>query len=260
MTDHSIDAAHHGVQFLTRETRPRLAYRFAAGARPAIIFLPGYMSDMEGGKATAVFDWAVNHGQAVMLLDYAGCGQSDGQFADQTLVDWRDDVIDLIDARVDGPVILAGSSMGGWLMLLVALELIRRDGAERVAGLQGIAAAPDFTRWGFTDTEKAIIHAEGALLEETPYSDQPYVTTRAFIQSGEAHLLLDQPIPIICPVHLLHGQNDDDVPPEISLRLAQSLASEDVEISLIKGGDHRLSRDGDIALLINSISRLANKF
>lgn len=260
MTDDSIDNSHHGVQFLDRAGRPRLAYRHATGTRPTIIFLPGYMSDMEGGKATALFDWAASEGHACLLMDYAGCGQSGGQFADQTLTDWRDDVIDLIDARVDGPLILVGSSMGGWLMLLVALDLVRRDGADRVAALTGIAAAPDFTRWGFSNEEKAIILAEGALVEETPYDDGPYVTTRNFFQSGEASLLLDGPIALTCPVRLLHGQDDGDVPPEISLRLAQSLASDDVEISFIKGGDHRLSRERDIGLLINSVARLASAY
>lgn len=260
MEDESIDNTHHGVQFLERASRPRLAYRHATGTRPTIIFLPGYMSDMEGGKATAIFEWAIREGRACLLLDYAGCGQSGGQFADQTLVDWRDDVMDLIDARADGPLILVGSSMGGWLMLLVALELLRRDGAERVAALTGIAAAPDFTRWGFSPEEKAILLAEGALVEETPYDDQPYLTTRAFFQSGEANLLLDGTIPLTCPVRLLHGQDDGDVPPEISLRLAQSLASDDVEISFIKGGDHRLSRDRDIDLLINNVARLASAY
>lgn len=259
MQDSSLNSTHLDIHYLDRADRPRLAYRIANGNRPTLVFLPGYMSDMEGSKATALFDWAVQQGQAALLLDYAGCGKSDGEFADQTLIDWRHDVVDLIDARCDGPLILVGSSMGGWLMLLVALYLINRDGADRVAGLAGIAAAPDFTDWGFSEAEKTTIKTHGLLAEETPYSDQPYITTRDFWQSGQAHLLLDQPIAINCPVHLLHGQKDEDVPPEISLRLAQSLASEDVEISLIKGGDHRLSRDGDIALLISSVARLASK-
>jgi len=243
--------------YLDRAGRPRLAYRHVAGRGPTIVFLPGYMSDMAGGKATALFDWAASEGRACLLLDYAGCGLSEGQFVEQTLLDWRGDVLDLIDAKADGPVLIVGSSMGGWLMLLVALALARRDGTGRVAGLVGIAAAPDFTDWGFSPEEKAIILAEGALVEETPYSDQPYVTTRGFFQSGEANRLLDADIPLACPVRLLHGQEDGDVPPEISLRLAAALASEDVQVTLVKGGDHRLSRDGDIALLIDTVAHLA---
>jgi pimeloyl-ACP methyl ester carboxylesterase len=243
--------------YLERAGRPRLAYRFTSGSGPAIIFLPGYMSDMAGSKATALFDWAASEGRACLLLDYAGCGLSDGQFADQTLLDWRGDILDLIDATIAGPVVIVGSSMGGWLMLLTALALVRRDGAGRVAGLVGIAAAPDFTDWGFSDAEKAIIMAEGALIEETPYSDQAYVTTRGFFQSGEANRLLDTIIPLTCPVRLLHGEQDGDVPPAISQRLSAALASDDVQVTLVKGGDHRLSRDTDIALLIDTVARLA---
>ena len=245
--------------YLDRPGRPRLAYRHTPGAGPAIVFLPGYMSDMAGGKATALFDWAAAEGHACLLLDYAGCGLSDGLFADQTLLDWRGDVLDLIDAKAEWPVVIVGSSMGGWLMLLTALALVQRDGPARVAGLVGIAAAPDFTDWGFSDAEKAIIQAEGALLEETPYSDQPYMTTRAFWQSGEANRLLGSEIPLACPVRLLHGQEDGDVPPETSLRLASALASADVQVTLVKGGDHRLSRDTDIALLIDTVARLATQ-
>lgn len=246
------------VQYLDRTARPRLAYRHIAGSGPAIVFLPGYMSDMAGGKATALFDWAASEGRACLLLDYAGCGLSDGLFAEQNLLDWRGDVLDLIDAKSEGPVIIVGSSMGGWLMLLTALALTARDGPARVAGLVGIAAAPDFTDWGFTPEEKAIILAEGELREDTPYSDQPYVTTRAFWQSGEANRLLEAPIPVTCPVRLLHGQEDGDVPPDISLRLAAALASDDVQVTLVKGGDHRLSRGTDIALLIDSVARLTD--
>ena len=245
--------------FLDRSGRPRLAYRHTPGTGPTIVFLPGYMSDMAGGKATALFDWAAAEGHTCLLLDYAGCGLSDGSFAEQTLFDWRGDVLDLIDAKTEGPVLIVGSSMGGWLMLLTALALVQRDGPARVAGLVGIAAAPDFTDWGFSDAEKAIILAEGALIEETPYGDQPYVTTRGFFQSGEANRLLDAEIPLACPVRLLHGQEDGDVPPDISLRLSAALASEDVQVTLVKGGDHRLSRDGDIALLLATVARLASR-
>ena len=243
--------------YLDRSGRPRLAFRHTPGTGPTIVFLPGYMSDMAGGKATALFDWAAAEGHACLLLDYAGCGLSDGLFADQTLLDWRGDVLDLIDAKAEGPVVIVGSSMGGWLMLLTALALAQRDGPARVAGLVGIAAAPDFTDWGFSDAEKAIILAEGALIEETPYSDQPYMTTRGFFQSGEANRLLTSEIPLACPVRLLHGEEDGDVPSAISLRLSAALASSDVQVTLVKGGDHRLSRDTDIALLIDTVARLA---
>ena len=245
------------AQYLERAARPRLAFRHTSGTGPTIVFLPGYMSDMEGGKATALIDWAAAEGHACLLLDYAGCGASDGLFAEQDLLDWRGDILDLIDARVAGPVVIVGSSMGGWLMLLAALALVARDGPGRVAGLVGIAAAPDFTDWGFTAEEKAILLAEGELREDTPYSDQPYVTTRRFWQSGEANRLLDAPIALACPVRLLHGEADGDVPSAISLRLSATLTSDDVQVTLVKGGDHRLSRDTDIALLIDTVARLA---
>jgi pimeloyl-ACP methyl ester carboxylesterase len=236
-----------------RPGRPALAYRHQPGNGPTIVFLPGYMSDMAGGKATAVMADAAARGQACLLLDYSGCGLSEGRFADQTLTDWRDDVLDLIAAKVAGPVLLVGSSMGGWLMLLVALALP----ADRVAGLVGIAAAPDFTDWGFSDAQKAVIQTEGALLEETPYSDQPYVTTKALWESGEANRLLGSTIALSCPVRLLHGQADTDVPWDISMRLAAALASDDVHVTLIKDGDHRLSRPSDVALLLRTIANLS---
>jgi pimeloyl-ACP methyl ester carboxylesterase len=229
----------------------RLAYRLRSGAGPVIVFLPGYMSDMEGSKAIALDAWAAGSGRAMLRLDYAGCGASEGRFADGTLASWRDDVLLLIDALVEGPVVLVGSSMGGWLALLVALAR-----PERVAGLVGIAAAPDFTEWGFTDADKALLLTEGRIEEPTAYGDQPYVTTRGFWESGQALRLLDAPIAIDCPVRLLHGQGDDDVPWETALRIAALVRSSDVQTLLIKDGDHRLSRDGDIALLIRTVASL----
>ena len=150
-----------------------------------------------------------------------------------------------------GPIILVGSSMGGWLALLLA-----RDLGPRVAGLVGIAAAPDFTHWGFDDAQKAIIQREGRLIEPTPYGDQPYVTTRAFWESGEALRLLESEIAIDCPVRLLQGQADPDVPWQTALRTAERLRSADVQTLLVKDGDHRLSRPQDIALLIATVAHL----
>ncbi|MCC4253332.1 MAG: alpha/beta hydrolase [Pseudomonadota bacterium] len=245
------DALSAPPAYLARPDGLRLAYRHSAGAGPTLVFLPGYMSDMEGGKAVALHGWAQRQGRAMLRLDYAGNGASEGRFADGTLASWRDDVLLLIDRLVDGPVVLVGSSMGGWLALLVALAQ-----PERVAGLIGIAAAPDFTQWGFTDADKALLRTEGRIEEPAPYGDQPYVTTRAFWESGQALRLLEGEIAIDCPVRLLQGQADPDVPWDIALRTAAQLRSSDVQTLLIKDGDHRLSRDGDIALLIRTVSTL----
>ncbi|MCP1469365.1 pimeloyl-ACP methyl ester carboxylesterase [Sphingobium sp. OAS761] len=228
-----------------------LAYRHRAGTGPTLVFLPGYMSDMEGGKAVALDRWAASTGRAMLRLDYGGCGASEGRFDAGTLASWRDDALLLLDSLVEGPVVLVGSSMGGWLALLVALAR-----PERVAAIVGIAAAPDFTEWGFTDADKALLQTEGRIEEPTPYGDDPYVTTRAFWESGQALRLLDGQIAIDCPVRLLQGQQDPDVPWDVAVALASRLRSSDVQTLLIKDGDHRLSRDGDIALLIRAVSAL----
>ncbi len=229
----------------------RIAFRDNPGNGPALVFLPGYMSDMAGGKASAVFDWAVAHGRACLLLDYSGCGESEGDFAEGTLTRWRDEVLELLAAHCDGPVVLIGSSMGGWLMLLVALAA-----PERIAALVGIAAAPDFTDWGFDAGQKQRLAAGETLYEDNPYGPEPTPTHARFWQDGEANRLLDGTIALDCPVHLLHGQRDPDVPWQLSLRLAEALRSGDVQVTLIKDGDHRLSRDADIALLLQSLAAL----
>jgi pimeloyl-ACP methyl ester carboxylesterase len=246
------DAVFDPPLWLARPDGLRLAYRHRAGNGPTIVFLPGYMSDMMGGKALALDGWAAREGRAMLRLDYAGCGESDGAFEDGTLASWRDDARLVIDALVpDGPLVLVGSSMGGWLALLLAQAL-----GNRVTGLVGIAAAPDFTDWGFDDAQKATIQREGRLVEATPYGDQPYVTTRAFWEAGEALRLLDAPIAVDCSVRLLQGQDDPDVPWQIALRVAERVRSADVQTILVKGGDHRLSRPQDIALLIETAARL----
>lgn len=237
--------------YLVRPDGLRLAYRRSEGTAPTLLFLPGYMSDMEGGKAVALHRWADAQGRAMVRLDYAGCGASEGRFVDGTLAGWRDDVLLLIDRVIAGPVLLVGSSMGGWLALLVALAR-----PDRIVGLVGIATAPDFTQWGFTDADKALLRTEGRIEEPSPYGDTPYVTTRAFWESGQALRLLEAEIPIDCPVRLLHGQADPDVPWDIALQTAARLRSSDVQTLLVKDGDHRLSRDGDIALLIRTVASL----
>jgi pimeloyl-ACP methyl ester carboxylesterase len=231
----------------------RLAVRYRPGRGPTIVFLPGYMSDMEGSKAAALDAWAEAEGRAMLRFDYGGCGASEGDFAEQSLADWRDDTLAAIDS-VEGPVLLVGSSMGGWLMLLAALER-----PQRVTGLVGIAAAPDFTGWGFTDDQKRIIREEGRLEEVSPYGYEPYLTTRTFWESGETLKLLGGEIAIDCPVRLLHGLEDPDVPWRISLDLLPALRSADVQAHLVKGGDHRLSRPEDIALLLATVRQLLER-
>ena len=242
------------TEFLEGPQGRRIAYNRVEGAGPGVLFLGGFKSDMQGTKAVFLEEWARATGRNFLRFDYSGHGESGGAFEDGSIGDWFADASAAISALTEGPQILIGSSMGGWISLLVARAM-----PDRVAGLVGIAAAPDFTEWGFTAAEKAIILAEGALIEDTPYGDQPYVTTRAFFQSGEANRLLEAEIPLTCPVRLLHGQEDGDVPPEISLRLSVALASDDVQVILVKGGDHRLSRDSDIALLIDTVARLATR-
>jgi pimeloyl-ACP methyl ester carboxylesterase len=229
----------------------RLAYRYREGRGPAILFLPGYMSDMEGTKALALDAWAERTGRAMLRFDYGGCGASAGEFEAQSLVDWRNDVIALLDGVVEEQALLVGSSMGGWLMLLVTLAW-----PDKVAGLVGIAAAPDFTGWGFTQEEKFKILQEGQLEQPSAYSDRPYVTSRTFWESGEANRLLHTEIAIDCPVRLLHGQADPDVNWAYSLELMKKLRSADVQATFIKDGDHRLSRAGDLAVLIATVETL----
>jgi pimeloyl-ACP methyl ester carboxylesterase len=227
-----------------------LAYRHRPGSGPTILFLPGYMSDMEGSKASALDAWAAREGRAFLRFDYSGCGASDGAFETQTLATWRGDVLAMIDeVAAPGPVVLVGSSMGAWLMLLAALAR-----PERVAGLVGIAAAPDFTSWGFSEEEKLEILSRGRLERPSPYGEAPYVTTRPFWESAEGLRLMHADLAIDCPVRLLHGQADADVPWTWSLEIAARLRSADVQTVLVKDGDHRLSREGDIALLIVTLA------
>ena len=229
----------------------RIAYRHSPGTGPALVFLPGYMSDMEGGKATALFDWACASGRACLLLDYSGCGASDGDFAHGTLSKWCEEVLALIDANIAGKVIVIGSSMGGWLMLMVGEAL-----GDRLAGLVGIASAPDFTDWGRSDADKARLAAGETVHDENPYGPEPTPMYAGFWSDGQEQLRLGGTIPIDAPVRLLHGQRDADVPWQISLQLADALRSDAVQITLVKDGDHRLSREQDIALLLRLVQQL----
>lgn len=228
-----------------------MAYRHLPGQSPTIVFLPGYMSDMSGSKAQAVLEWAQERGRACLLLDYTGCGQSDGDFADGRLSQWRDEVIALIDHLGIGAVQLVGSSMGGWLMLLIAESL-----GERAQALVGIAPAPDFTEWGLSQSQRIELAAGRTIYEDNPYGPEPTPTHAGFFSDGERHKRLRSGVAFDGPVRLIHGQADPDVPWDISIQLAGALRSADVQVHLIKDGDHRLSRPADIALLLRELAGL----
>ena len=206
---------------------------------------------MQGGKAQALAAWAAGQGVGMLRLDYSGCGESEGAFEDGTLDSWRDDVLTVIAQAGIGPLILIGSSMGGWLMLLVAEAL-----GKQVTAMVGIAAAPDFTDWDFNAADRTTIAATGRIERPSDYGYEPMVITQGFWQSGQSNLRLTHIVEIDCPVRLIHGQCDPDVPWETSVKLAQLLRSSDVQTILLKDGDHRLSRDQDIALLIDTIAKL----
>lgn len=231
-----------------------LAWSKLDGTGPTLVFLPGFRSDMNGDKATALAAFCAARGQAMLRFDYSGHGLSGGDFNDGTIGVWSRDALAVIDALTEGKLVLAGSSMGGWLALLAALKR-----PERVAAIVGIAAAPDFTQrlmWeAMTFDERATLMREGILRIPSQYGD-PTPVTRRLIEDGRSHLLLEGPILLDCKVRLLHGQADPDVPWELALRTADQLVSSDVEVILIKDGDHRLSRPRDLALLRRTVAAL----
>ena len=236
------------ISFLKKDDGARLAYRRREGRGPTILFLPGYASDMEGTKAVALDDFAAEQGLPMLRFDYSGTGSSEGAFEDGTLERWADEAILALDRLTEGPVVLVGSSMGGWIALHLAL---RRP--ERVAALVGIAAAPDFTEWGFPDHLKLRLAAGETLRREFP-DGGVQVTTSGFWTSGQAMRLLDSEIPIDCPVRLFHGDSDEDVPLEIAFRLKDRLHSGDVQVTIIKGGGHRLSAPHEIDAIRRAVA------
>lgn len=233
----------------------RIAYYQTRGRQPGVVFCGGFMSDMTGTKALALEAHAKQRGQAFLRFDYRGHGQSSGQFADGTIGAWVDDALAVFDALTEGPQILVGSSMGGWIALLLA-----RARAERIAGLIGIAAAPDFTEdlmWAeFDEAERETLRTERVLHQPSDYSDEPYTITMDLIEDGRRHLLLRAPLPIAVPVRLLQGMKDSDVPYRHALRLAERLEGDDVQVRLIKNGDHRLSTERDLAILCHTLDSL----
>ncbi len=239
----------------TRIAYRRLAARDGDG-RPGIVFLSGFASDMTGTKGTALATWAQERGRALLRFDYSGHDQSSGAFRDGTVGRWTADALAALDRLTAGPQILVGSSMGGWIMLLAALAR-----PDRIAGLVGIAAAPDFTEdliWAAMPPEtRARLLAEGVIQQPSQYQDAPLEISRALIEDGRRHLVLHGPIDIRCTVRLLHGMADPDVLWQTSIRLAEQLAGENVTVMLIKDGDHRLSREEDLQRIFAAVDEIS---
>ena len=239
------------LRYLDGDDGRRLAYRLRPGSSPTLVFLPGYASDMDGAKAAALDALAGRRGIAMLRFDYSGTGSSGGNFEDGTLDGWLGESLELVDQLTEGPIILVGSSMGGWLALHLALRL-----RDRVQALVGIAAAPDFTDWGFTTDQKAKLRANGRIEQPNPFGGEPHRTTLAFWRSGKALQLLDQPIAVDCPVRLVHGDADEEVPIEIALKLMHQLRSADVQLSVLKGSGHRLSQPREIEAIVRTVAAL----
>lgn len=222
------------------------------GRGPEVVFLGGFKSDMNGTKATALEAWAGRRGRPFTRFDYQGHGASSGRFDEGAIGVWLEDALAVIDQVTDGPLILVGSSMGAWIMIRVALA--RR---ARIAGLVGVAAAPDFTEdliWGRLEpAARRTLMADGVWHRPSSYGDGPYPITRLLIEEARRHLVLRAPIDLDCPVRLLHGMADADVPWQTSLRLGERLTGADVRLTLVKDGDHRMSREPDIALLCRTV-------
>ena len=231
-----------------------IAYRLREGGSPALMFLPGYKSDMEGAKALALDAFAAERGLAMLRFDYSGTGASEGEFADGTLSAWLGEALHLLDSLVEGPAILIGSSMGGWIALLAA-----RERPRRVAALVGIAAAPDFTAWGYSDAAKAELRRSGRFERPNPYAPDPDVTHLGFWESGEKLRLLDSPIAVDCPVRLVHGDCDEEVPIAIAMRTLERLRSADVQLLIVKGGGHRLSQPHEIEAVLGTVAGLLER-
>lgn len=244
------------VGFLETPQGRRIAYERQPGRGPGVVFLGGFRSDMTGTKAGALAGWAAAQGRAFLRFDYSGHGASGGDFLEGAIGDWAEDAAAAVAALTEGPQVLVGSSMGGWMALLLARML-----PGRTAGLVGIAAAPDFTEdlmWAeFSAAERAALMAEGRLAMPSDYSDEPYVITRRLIEEARGRLVLRDPLPLPFPVRLLHGTADADVPVSVALRLLDHADCADMRLTLVKGADHRFSTPDCLRLIEVAVAELA---
>ena len=239
-------------EYLETPAGRRIAFQRSNGAGPGVVFLGGFKSDMTGTKAAWLHDWAREGGRAFLRFDYSGHGDSSGSFEEGCIGDWFADTRHVIETLTDGPQVLVGSSMGGWIALLVARAL-----PQRVAGLVTIAAAPDFTEqgfWaGFSEAQRQALMTAGRVALPSDYADQPYVITRRLIEDGRDHLVMNQPLPLPFPVRLLQGTADTDVLVDWAMRLLDHAMGDDIRLTLVKGADHRFSTPECLRLIAQSI-------
>jgi pimeloyl-ACP methyl ester carboxylesterase len=247
--------------FQTNTPNHRLAYRFTSPQPPfpTVVYLYGFRSDMKGEKVQFLETLCQNTGLGFLTFEYSGHGESSGKFEDGTISQWLVDSLTMIDQLTKGPVILVGSSMGGWLALLAALER-----PERVVGLLGIASAPDFTEelmWKkFSPTQQAEVLNQGWTVVSTEHNSKGWTITKNLIESGRKHLLLRNPIALNIPVRLLHGMLDASVPSSFSQKLLELIASKDVALTLLKSANHRLSEEGDRRILGHHLQELVASY
>ena len=241
----------------------KIAVRHHSGKSPGLVWLGGYRSDMIGTKAEALDQWAVANGHASCRHDYSGHGESGGEFAQGTISRWLEESLAVFDAKcAHGSHVLVGSSMGGWVALRMVQELAKRGESHRLKALLLLAPAPDFThelmKPQLSDDQKEQLETRGYMEEPSEYSDEPNIFTKALFEDGDENRVMKGMIETGCPVHILQGMNDPDVPYQHAMKLVTHLPNENVSMTLIKDGDHRLSRDEDIALLLRTVEALIN--
>lgn len=240
------------AQFLDTASGRRIAYHRRTGQGPGVVFLGGFKSDMTGTKAVHLEEWARRHDRAFLRFDYSGHGESSGDFEAGCIGDWAEDAHAAITQLTAGPQVLVGSSMGGWISLLLARAM-----PERIAGLVTIAAAPDFTQqgfWaGFSESQREIIQRDGRLELPSEYSDSPYVITRRLIEDGRDNLIMDKPLSLPFPTRMLQGTDDADVPMDWALNLLNHAQGDDIRLTLVKGADHRFSSDDCLSLVEQAV-------
>jgi len=242
-------------KYIISQDNRRIAYHKTLGKKPTVVFCGGFMSDMEGTKALSLEQTCLELGLSYIRFDYSGHGQSSEKFSEGTIGKWKEDALAIIDQLVEGPLIIIGSSMGGWIGLLISLAR-----KERIQAFIGIAPAPDFTRalmWDiFSPAVQKKLIEEGIYHQPSEYSEEPYTITYDLITEGNDHILLNKPIELECPVRLFHGAKDHDVPAEWSTKIADKITSKDVKIYINEIGDHRLSSPEDLERLKQALIEL----